>query len=164
MLFYSSSKVLFEFKKKFFSSSSSRSSSAKYSSSFEFAALVLTEGIKQEIVNSWHKIKVDGTKDPTGEENISTVIRFFNEHSLKVVERVLVLSSTDSGDVKSITDVILAELRSILAPLTFGLCPTTSFAMATALARGPELSYKIQDYVNHRSTSKQKALVGQNTN
>ena len=29
-------------------------------------------------------------------------------------------------------------------------------------APGPELHYKIQDYVNHRSTSKQKALVGPN--
>ena len=30
-------------------------------------------------------------------------------------------------------------------------------------APGPELNYKTQDYVNHRSTSKQKALVGPNT-
>ena len=38
---------------------------------------VVLEDIKQEIGNSWYKIKVDGTKDPTGVENISTVIRFF---------------------------------------------------------------------------------------
>ena len=66
-------------------------------------------------------------------ENISIVIRFFNEHSLKVVERYLVLSSTDSGDATSITDVILAELRSTLVTLIFGLCFSTSFALATAL-------------------------------
>ena len=71
---------------------------------------VITKGIKQEIGNSWHTIKVDGTKDLTGVENISIIIRFFNEHSLKVAERLLVLSSTNSGDAKPITDVVLAEL------------------------------------------------------
>ena len=38
---------------------------------------VVTEGIKQEIGNSWYTIKVDGTKDPTGVENISIIICFF---------------------------------------------------------------------------------------
>ena len=61
-------------------------------------------------------IKVDGTKGPTGVENISIIIQFFNERSLKVAERLLALSSTDSGDAKSITDVILAKL--IIAGLT----------------------------------------------
>ena len=37
---------------------------------------VVIEGIKQEIENSWYIIKVDGTKDPTGVEDISIVIRF----------------------------------------------------------------------------------------
>ena len=84
---------------------------------------VVAEGIKQEIGNSWYIIKVDGTNDPTGVENISIVIRFFNEHSLKVVERLLVLSSTDLGDAKSTTDVILAELRSMLVSHHFQLVP-----------------------------------------
>ena len=48
--------------------------------------------------NSWYTIKVDGTKDPTGVENISTINRFFNDHSLKVAERLLILSGTDSGN------------------------------------------------------------------
>ena len=56
---------------------------------------VVTEGIKQEIGFSWYITKVDGTEDPTGVENISIIICFFNEHSLKVAERFLVLSSTD---------------------------------------------------------------------
>ena len=43
-------------------------------------------GIKQEIGNSRYTIKVDGTKELTGVENISTVIRFLSEHSLKVAE------------------------------------------------------------------------------
>ena len=47
---------------------------------------VVTEGIKQEIGNSWYTIKVDDTKDSTGVENIPIIIRFFNEHSLKVAE------------------------------------------------------------------------------
>ena len=39
-------------------------------------SLVVIEGIKQEIRNSWFTIKVDGTKDPTGVENISIYIVF----------------------------------------------------------------------------------------
>ena len=70
---------------------------------------VVTEGIKQEIGNSWYTTKVDGTEDPTGVENISIIICFFNEHSLKA-ERFLVLSSTDSGDAKSTADMILPKL------------------------------------------------------
>ena len=35
------------------------------------------EGIEQEIGNPWYIIKVDGTKDPTGVENIYIIIRFF---------------------------------------------------------------------------------------
>ena len=37
---------------------------------------VATEGIKQEIRNSWYAIKVDGTKDPTGVKNIFIIIHF----------------------------------------------------------------------------------------
>ena len=71
---------------------------------------VVAEGIKQEIGISWYTAKVGGTKNPTGVENTSMIICFSNEHSLKVAEHLLVLSSTDSGDAISITNVILAEL------------------------------------------------------
>ena len=71
---------------------------------------IITEGIEQEIGNFWYTIKVDDTKDPTGVENISIIIRFFNEHSLKVAERLLVLLSTDPGNAKSIADMTLEEL------------------------------------------------------
>ena len=37
---------------------------------------VVTEGIKQEIGNSWYDIKVDGTKDPTGVENLHSYSLF----------------------------------------------------------------------------------------
>ena len=71
---------------------------------------VVTIDIKQEIGNSWYTIKVDGAKDPTGVENISTIIHFLQRQSLKVADRLLISSSNNSGDEKSITDVILAEL------------------------------------------------------
>ena len=73
-------------------------------------SLVVTEGIKQEIGNFWYTFKVNGTKDQTGVENTSVIMRFFNEHSLKAAERLFVLSSTDSSDGKSIPDVALTEL------------------------------------------------------
>ena len=57
---------------------------------------VITEDVKREIGNSWYTVKVVGTKDPNGVENISIIIRF--------------LTSTNSSDAKSITDVILTEL------------------------------------------------------
>jgi len=71
---------------------------------------VVTDKIREEIGESWYTIKADGTKDSTGTENISIVVRFFNQHTLKVMERLLVISSTDSGDAQSLTDVILAEI------------------------------------------------------
>ena len=71
---------------------------------------IATDGVQQEIENSCYTIKVDGTKYPTGVEDISLITRFFNEHSLKVAECLLVLSSTDSGDAKLITDMIWRNL------------------------------------------------------
>ena len=71
---------------------------------------VVPEDIQQKIGNSWHTVKVNRTKDPTDVESISIIICLFNKHSLEIAERFLVLSSTDSGAAKSITDVILAEL------------------------------------------------------
>ena len=56
---------------------------------------VVTIDIKQEIGNSWYTIKVDGAKDPTGVENISTIIRFLQRQSLKVADRLLISSSNN---------------------------------------------------------------------
>ena len=36
---------------------------------------VVTKGFEQEIGNSWFTINVDGTKNPSGVENISIIIR-----------------------------------------------------------------------------------------
>ena len=52
----------------------------------------------------------------------------------------------------------LTEWTKIKALYAVCLC-----ARQDKSARGPELKYKNQDYVNRRSTAKQKALVGQNT-
>ena len=38
---------------------------------------VVTEDFKQEIGNSWYTIKVGGTKNPSGVNNISLIIHFF---------------------------------------------------------------------------------------
>ena len=73
---------------------------------------VVAENIKQEIRNFWYVIKIDGAKDPTGVENLSIIILFFNKHPLKAVKRLLVLSRSNSGDAKSITDAILADLTT----------------------------------------------------
>ena len=73
---------------------------------------VVTEGIEQDIGNSWYTIKVDNTTDPADVENVSIIIRWFNEHFFKIAKPLWVLSITDLGDAKLITDVILAELTN----------------------------------------------------
>ena len=40
---------------------------------------VVTEAIVEEVGDSYYTLKVDGTCDPTGYENISIVLRFVNE-------------------------------------------------------------------------------------
>ena len=69
------------------------------------------EGINKEIGNSRHTIKVDSTKGPTGVENIFIIICFFNEHSLIVTGRLLLLSSTDSGDAEWRSSTSIAGTR-----------------------------------------------------
>ena len=71
---------------------------------------VVTEGIQQEIRNSCYTIKVKGTRDPTGAENIFIIICFTNYSFLICFQFFWFYQSTDSSDAKSTTDVILAEL------------------------------------------------------
>ena len=87
----------------------------------EIAAMssVVTKGILQVISTSLYTIKVDGTKNPSGVDNISIIFRFFKERFLKVAEHLLVLSNANSGDVNLITIVILAELAK--AELTLSM-------------------------------------------
>ncbi|KAI7810397.1 putative zinc finger protein 862-like [Triplophysa rosa] len=73
---------------------------------------VVTETIVKEVGNSYYTLKVYGTRDPTGCENISIVIRFVKENeSCEVAERLLTIATTEMGDAQTLTDTILAELN-----------------------------------------------------
>lgn len=71
---------------------------------------MVTEAIVEEVGDSYYTLKVDGTHNPTGCENISIVIRFVNE-SCEVTERLLTIATTDKGDAQTLTDTILVELN-----------------------------------------------------
>lgn len=57
-------------------------------------------------------IKVDGTCDPSGYENISIIICFISEDSKEVTERLLTMATADAGDTERLTDTILQELTT----------------------------------------------------
>ncbi|KAK0144461.1 Zinc finger MYM-type protein 1 [Merluccius polli] len=73
---------------------------------------ILTEEIVHEVSDSWFTIKVDGTRDPTGCENISIVIRFVAE-DFEVRERLLTIATADVGDAKTLANTIITELRRV---------------------------------------------------
>lgn len=75
-------------------------------------ATIVTEEIVKDVGDSWFTIKVDGTKDPTGCENISLVIRFVDSEC-RVHERLLAMLTTDKGDARSLTDLVLSELQKV---------------------------------------------------
>ena len=70
---------------------------------------VVTKGIKQEIGHSCYTIEVDAPRAQLVRKYFLNYL-FFSKHSLKVAKRLLVLLSTDSGDGKSISDVIWRKL------------------------------------------------------
>ena len=75
---------------------------------------VVTEAIVKDIgTHNWFTIKVDGTRDPTGCENISIVVRFISEETNKVTERLLTMAATQVGDAATLTDTILQELAKV---------------------------------------------------
>lgn len=59
---------------------------------------------------------MDGTRDLTGRENISIVLRFLNK-LCEPTERLLTIATADHGDAVTLTDTILGELT------TAGLSP-----------------------------------------
>uniref|UniRef100_A0A671QMD9 DUF4371 domain-containing protein n=1 Tax=Sinocyclocheilus anshuiensis TaxID=1608454 RepID=A0A671QMD9_9TELE len=71
---------------------------------------LVTDAIVKEIGDSWFTVKVDGTRDPTGMENVSIVVRYFDETTMDVTERLLVMTTANSGDAPTITNIILSEL------------------------------------------------------
>ena len=60
--------------------------------------------------DSWFTLNVDGTRDPTGVENVSIVLRFFNEDVKVVKKRLLALATSSSCEAQAITKVICSEL------------------------------------------------------
>ncbi|KAL0968294.1 hypothetical protein UPYG_G00264930 [Umbra pygmaea] len=73
---------------------------------------VVTEAIVEEVGDSYYTLKVDGTRDPTGCENISIVLRFVNE-TYEVTERLLCIATAQKGDAQTLTDTVLTELNKV---------------------------------------------------
>ena len=71
---------------------------------------IVTSEIVKELGESWYTLKVDGTKDPTGCENVSIVLRFLNMDN-EVRERLLVMATTEHCDALSLTNMVLSELN-----------------------------------------------------
>lgn len=57
-------------------------------------SMVITEQIVKDVGESWLTLKVDGSKDPTGSENVSIVVHNVDK-DLKVRERLLSMQTTD---------------------------------------------------------------------
>lgn len=73
---------------------------------------VVTEAIVEEVGDSYYTLKVDGTRDPTGCENILIVLRFVNE-SYKITEHLLCIATAQKGDAQTLTDTVRSELNKI---------------------------------------------------
>ncbi len=71
---------------------------------------LVTEEIVREVADSWYTIKVDGTRDPTGIENISIIVRFVKDNC-NVTERLLSMTTTEKGDAQTLTNTINTELE-----------------------------------------------------
>ncbi len=65
----------------------------------------------KEVGESFYTLKVDGTRDPRGRENISIVLRFLNE-LCEPTERLLTIATADQGDAGTLTDTIIGELTT----------------------------------------------------
>ncbi|KAJ3590148.1 hypothetical protein NHX12_008102 [Muraenolepis orangiensis] len=55
---------------------------------------------------------MDGTRDPTGCENISIVLRFVDENYV-IIERLLTIATAVAGDAKTLTQTLIAEIRKV---------------------------------------------------
>ena len=78
----------------------------------DLRADIVTEEILKDIGDAWYTIKVYGTKDPTGRENISIIIRYVDNDYL-VQERLLAMLTTDRCDAHSLADLVLTELKRV---------------------------------------------------
>ncbi|MGH0177781.1 UNVERIFIED_CONTAM: hypothetical protein FKN15_075844 [Acipenser sinensis] len=73
---------------------------------------VVTEEIMKEIGDSWYTLKVDGTKDPTGCENISIVLSYVGENN-HVCERLLSMATSKECDALSLINLVPSELTNV---------------------------------------------------
>ena len=73
---------------------------------------IITEEIVKDIGEAWYTLKVDGTKDPTGCENISIVLRYVDTRN-SVREQLVSMATSKQCDAKSLTQLVLAQLRDI---------------------------------------------------
>jgi hypothetical protein len=79
----------------------------------EIMSKLVTEEIVRQVGDSWYSIKVDGTRHPLGQENISVIVRFVDEnYGVCVCERLLVMATSEKGDAEALTGVIIDELTS----------------------------------------------------
>jgi len=69
----------------------------------------VTECIVEEIGNSFYTVKMDGTRDPTGCENLSIVLRFVDD-SCAIKERLLTIATAEAGDAKTLTWTLISEI------------------------------------------------------
>ena len=72
----------------------------------------MTEAIVKDIGTHWFSIKVDGTRNPTGCENVSIVVLFISEETMEVTERLVTMATTQVGDAATLTDNITRTRNS----------------------------------------------------
>ncbi len=77
----------------------------------ELMSTIVTEQIVKDVGESWFTLKVDGTKNPTGSENVSIVVQYMDKDN-KMQERLLSMQTTDKCDAESLTNVVLDELSN----------------------------------------------------
>ena len=70
----------------------------------------MTVHIVEEVGDEFYSIKVDGTRDPNGRENISIVLRFIDAHTSEIRERLLTIATAEEGDAKTLTQTVISEL------------------------------------------------------
>ena len=73
---------------------------------------ILTDEILREVGEAWYTLLVDGTKDDVGVENVSIVVRYYNEETRNVLQRLLVMTTSLAADAKTLTEVVCSKLEA----------------------------------------------------
>ena len=69
------------------------------------------EAMVNKIGESWCTIIADSTLDPTGAENLSVVVHFVSGGTEEVREHMLSIIYVDEGDVESLINTLITNLR-----------------------------------------------------